>query len=138
MLYLGDERCLDILPTITQKINLVVVDLLFGQTGNKWDACIDLNKMWVELKKICKDSCVFVFFTTIKFEVRLINSKPSWFRYHVVWEKSNTIGYLSAKISPLRTHEMIYIFSSNTGTYRKDLDTGDYFRTIFSLTNEYR
>ena len=133
MLYLGD--CLDILPTITQKIDLVVVDLPYGQTANKWDVCIDLNKMWVELKKICKESCVFVFFTTTKFGVQLINSNPSWFRYDFVWEKSNSIGYLSAKISPLRIHEMIYIFSS-PDSYIKDLDTRDYFRKIHKYINK--
>ena len=134
MLYLGD--CLDILPTITQKIDLVVVDLPYGQTANKWDVCIDLNKMWVELKKICKKSCVFVFFTTTKFGVQLINSNPSWFRYDFVWEKSHTIGYLSAKISPLRTHEMIYIFSTNEGIYIKDLEMRDYFRKLHKYINK--
>jgi hypothetical protein len=46
MLYLGD--CFEILPTINKKIDLVLVDLPYGQTSNKWDICIDLKKMWIE------------------------------------------------------------------------------------------
>ena len=46
MLYLGD--CFEILPSINKKIDLVLVDLPYGQTSNKWDICIDLKKMWEE------------------------------------------------------------------------------------------
>jgi site-specific DNA-methyltransferase (adenine-specific) len=49
MLYLGD--CFEILPSINKKIDLVLVDLPYGQTDNKWDICIDLKKMWIDLKK---------------------------------------------------------------------------------------
>ena len=108
MLYLGD--CLDILPTISQKIDLVLVDLPYGQTNNGWDVCIDLKSMWGELKKICKESCVYIFFTTTKYGVALINSNPSWFRYDLIWEKSKVSGYLQSKMYQLRTHEMIYVF----------------------------
>ena len=134
MLYLGD--CLDILPTISQKIDLVVVDLPYGQTANKWDVCIDLNKMWIELKKICKKSCTYIFFSAVRFGHQLINSTPLWFRYDLIWEKSNVAGYLNAKHAPLRTHEMIYIFSTDESTYITDHDTREYFRKIRAYINK--
>ena len=110
MLYLGD--CLEIIQTIDKKIDMILVDLPYGQTNNSWDICIDLKQMWIELKKICKDNCNYVFFTTVKFGNQLINSNPEWFRYDLVWEKSIGAGYLHAKSRQLRTHEMVYIFGN--------------------------
>jgi hypothetical protein len=91
MLYLGD--CFEILPSINKKIDLVLVDLPYGQTSNKRDIWIDLKKMWAELKKICSENCNYVFTTTTKYGVQLINSNPKWFRYDLVWEKSKVAGY---------------------------------------------
>ena len=42
-------------------IDLVLVDLPYGQTSCDWDICIDLKEMWKSLKSICKDKCHFFF-----------------------------------------------------------------------------
>jgi DNA modification methylase len=103
--------CLEKMKDIQHKINMVLVDLPYGQTDCEWDNIIDLNKMWIQLKKICSKECVYVFFCTSKFGYKLIQSNETWFRYDLVWEKSRTVGFLSANKMPLRKHEMIYIFS---------------------------
>ena len=128
MLYLGD--CFEILPSINKKIDLVLVDLPYGQTGNKWDICIDLKKMWIELKKICSENCNYVFTTTTKYGIQLINSNPNWFRYDLVWEKSRLSGYLSCNGAPLRTHEMIYIFGNMDTKYLEDINIREYFKSL--------
>ena len=56
----------------------------------------------------------------------LYNSKPDWFRYDLVWEKTNGVGFLSANKQPLRSHENIYVFAKKGATYyRKDI-LGDF------------
>ena len=110
-IYNGD--CAVELCKIKKKINLVVVDLPYGQTDCKWDVEINFKKMWTNLEKICAGNCIYVFFCTTRFGYKLIQSRASWFRYDLVWEKSRTVGHLSANKSPMRKHEMIYIFSSN-------------------------
>jgi site-specific DNA-methyltransferase (adenine-specific) len=62
--------------------------------------------MWNNLKRICKNNCQYIFFTTTKYGNELINSNPKWFKYDLVWEKSHSVGYLSAKKMPLRNYEM--------------------------------
>lgn len=96
-----------------ETIQLVIVDLPYGQTECNWDTCIDLEEMWVELKRICLPNTTFVFFTTTKFGIKLIQSNPKWFRYDLVWSKSANCGYLNAKRQPMRKHEMIYVFATN-------------------------
>jgi site-specific DNA-methyltransferase (adenine-specific) len=108
-----NDDCFNAFDKIEGKsIDLVVVDLPYGQTDCKWDSCINLERVWDNLKKICKDECQYVFFTTTKFGVELILSNPSWFRYDLVWEKIRPAGFLSAKKQPLRGHEMMYVFSN--------------------------
>ena len=95
---------------------MVLVELPYGQTDCDQDIQIDLNKMWKELRRIGKDNCTYVFFTTTKYGYKLIESNPVWFRYDLVWEKHNSVGFLSANKMPLRSHEMIYIFNSPNET----------------------
>jgi len=113
-----NDNCFNILPTLKEKsVDLVLVDLPYGQTDNEWDVCIDLEKMWEQLKRIGKENTAFIFFTTTKFGIDLINSNKKWFRYDIVWEKTNSVGFLSANKMPLRNHEMIYIFYKKLPTY---------------------
>jgi len=108
-----NDDCFNVFSKIPNKsVQLVCVDLPFAQTACFWDCVIDLNKMWIELKRIGKDNCQYVFFCTTKFGNTLINSNPKWFRYDIIWEKSNSVGFLSANKMPLRKHEMIYIFNN--------------------------
>jgi len=109
-----NDDCFNVFSKIPSKsINLVCVDLPYAQTDCLWDSLIDLNKMWVELKRIGKDNCQYVFFSTTKFGYKIIESNTKWFRYDIIWEKLNSVGFLSANKQPLRIHEMIYIFHND-------------------------
>jgi DNA modification methylase len=130
MIYNGD--CLDILPTLGQ-IDMVLVDLPYGQTSYAWDTQIDLKTMWKQLRGICSQNCVYVFFCTTKFGYDLIRSNPKWFRYDLVWAKSNVVGYLNSGRMPMRSHEMVYLFRNpNTHDLNNDrnLVTREYAREI--------
>lgn len=135
-----NDDCFNIFDKIPIKsINLVLVDLPYGQTDCKWDVCIDLKKMWDNLKRICKDNCQYVFFTTTKFGYKLIESKPKWFRYDLVWEKYFSVGFLNANKQPLRAHEMIYIFSyQNVDDVERtrNLELREYSKILFEYINK--
>jgi DNA modification methylase len=94
--------------------------------------------MWIELKKICKRDCIYVFFCTTKFGYKLIQSNERWFRYDLVWEKSRKVGFLSANKMPLRKHEMVYVFKDKQGTYHPQKTEGEpYKRNRKNETNIY-
>ena len=135
-----NNNCFDMFPNIHKKsIDLVLVDLPYGQSACEWDIEIDLKLMWENLKRICKDNCQYVFFTTVKFGNKLINSNPSWFRYDLVWEKSNSVGYLCANKMPLRSHEMILIFNSqNTDDIElnRNLEMREYAKKVKEYINK--
>ena len=121
------------------KIDCVIVDLPYGQTACHWDCAIDLKKMWENLFRICRRNTIFCFFATSRFGNTLINSKPNYFKYDLVWEKINSVGFLSAKKMPLRKHEMIYIFGNSCindtkREYNKDLR--EYSKNLFEWINK--
>lgn len=115
---LYNDDCMNVLDNIEHKIDLAIFDLPYGQTDCEWDKKIDLSLLWNKLTKISKPNTCFIFFTSTKFGIELINSNPKWFRYDLVWSKPNsTAGFLNAKKMPLRSHEMIYVFYEKLPTY---------------------
>jgi site-specific DNA-methyltransferase (adenine-specific)/modification methylase len=45
--------CFDVFPYIADKsVNLILCDLPYGTTANKWDSLLDLNKLWKEYERI--------------------------------------------------------------------------------------
>lgn len=141
---LYNADCFDVLPNIKHKIDLVIVDLPYGQTQADWDVVINLEKMWKHLKEICKETCIYCFFTTTKYGIDIINSNRKWFRYDIVWEKSNSVGFLNANKQPLRGHEMIYVFYNKSGTYNPQKSIGTPYTatrknesTLYGKVNEY-
>ena len=135
-----NNDCFNIFKIIPKKsIDLVLVDLPYGPTSCDWDVKIDLKLMWDNLKTICKDNCQYVFFTTTRFGNDLINSNPKWFRYDLVWEKHNAVGFLNANKMPMRLHEMIYIFSSSNAsdiTLNNNLELRAYSKKIKEYINK--
>jgi site-specific DNA-methyltransferase (adenine-specific) len=95
--------------------------------GCSWDIPIDLEAFWVQVERLMKDDHTpIIHFCNTKFGNDLINSKPKWFRYDLVWSKSNGVGFLSANKMPLRSHENIYVFAKKGARYNRVDLIGDY------------
>jgi DNA modification methylase len=98
--------------------------------GCAWDIKIDLVKFWEQVKRLAKnDHTPVLMFCTTKFGAELIASNPDWFRYDLVWSKPNGVGFLSANKMPLRSHELIYVFSKKGAYYKRINIEGDFPNT---------
>jgi len=114
LLEIYNDDCFNIFPKIKDKsIDLFILDLPYGETSCSWDTCIDLERMWVEIKRMMKPSAVICFFCTTKFGYSLIKSNEKWFKYDLIWKKSRKVGFLSANKRQLRNHENIYVFNND-------------------------
>ena len=121
---LFNDNCFNVFPFINDKsIDLFVLDLPYANkdfgkcTACKWDNTIDLDRMWIEIKRMMKPNAVIIFFCNTKFGFSLIKSNMKWFRYDLIFKKSRKVGFLSANRAPLRQHENIYVFKDKGGTY---------------------
>ncbi len=118
--------CLEIMPQIPDKsIDLILCDLPYGTTQNKWDSIIDLDKLWKEYKRIIKDNGVIALTSQGVFTAKLIISNISWFKYKIVWIKSKATNFLNAKKQPLRKHEDICIFYKKQPQYNPEMSEGE-------------
>jgi len=131
MIELINGDCLEKLKKIENKsIDLVYLDLPYGQTVCKWDTKIDLDKLWIQLKRIGKKNTPYFFSCNTKFGIDLINSNKKWFRYDMVWIKSISSGFLNCYKMPMKKHEMIYVFYKhlplyNCKKYHKEFKKGN-------------
>ncbi len=111
--------CLEELIKIKERtVDCFICDLPYGTTICKWDHKIDLNQLWIELKRIARnDNTPFFFFCDMRLAVDIINSNRAWFRYDMVIRKSNVVGFLNSKRMPLREHELLLVFYKKLPTY---------------------
>lgn len=116
MLLQGD--CLELMKDISDKsIDLILCDLPYGTTHNKWDNVIPMEPLWEQYNRIIKDHGAIVLFSQMPFGASLIMSNPKMFRYEWIWEKNCPVGFLNAKKMPLRKHENILVFYKHLPTY---------------------
>ena len=117
--------CIEVMQKIpSQSIDMILCDLPYGTTQNKWDSIIDLNKMWAQYKRIIKPNGAIVLTAQGVFTAKLMLSNEDWFKYKIVWEKSKSTNFLNAKKQPLRKHEDICIFYKKQPTYTPQMRPG--------------
>lgn len=106
-------------------IDLVLCDLPYGTTQNKWDSVIDLTRLWREYERIVKPDGAIVLTSQGLFTAKLILSNEDLFRYKIVWEKSKPTNFLNVKRQPLRKHEDICVFYKRQPVYNPQIQPGE-------------
>ena len=117
--------CLELMKQVPDKsIDLILCDLPYGTTQNKWDTIIPFDKLWAQYNRIIKDNSAILLFSQMPFGANLIMSNPKMFRYEWIWEKDNSTGFLNAKKMPLKKHENILVFYKHLPTYNPQMREG--------------
>jgi len=117
--------CLEVMKGVPdQSIDMILCDLPYGTTQNKWDSLIDLDKLWEQYERIIKDTGVIALTAQGVFTAKLIMSNEKRFKYKIVWIKSKSTNFLNAKKQPLRKHEDICIFYKNQPIYNPQMSCG--------------
>ena len=118
--------CLEVMQSIPDKsVDMILCDLPYGTTQNKWDSVIDLQKLWTEYERIIKDDGAIVLTSQGVFTAKLILSNEKLFKYKITWIKSKSTNFLNAKKQPLRKHEDICIFYKKQPAYNPQMTDGE-------------
>lgn len=108
-IHLGD--CLEIMPLIPDhSIDLILCDLPYGTTQNKWDSIIPLDKLWIEYRRLLAPLGTIVLTAAQPFTSAVVMSNPKMFKYEWIWKKTDSTNFLNAKHQPLRIHESVLVF----------------------------
>ena len=114
--------CLTGMMLIPDKsVDLILCDLPYGTTRNKWDMVIPFADLWKQYERIIKDNGAIVLFSDGLFTVQLIQSNTKLWRYNLVWDKGRGCDFLNANIKPLKCHEDIAVFYKRKPTYNKQV-----------------
>ena len=126
-----NEDCLEGMKRIDDKsIDMILCDLPYGMTYNKWDTAIPLEELWKQYERIVKDNGAIVLTASQPFASELISSNRKLFRYEWIWEKENATGFLNAKKNPLRIHENILVFYKKLPIYNPQMRKGKPYTAV--------
>ncbi len=118
--------CLEIMKDFPDNsIDMILCDLPYGTTQNKWDSIIPLEKLWKQYERIIKDNGAIVLTSQGLFTAKLILSNEKLFKYKIVWVKSKPTNFLNARKQPLRKHEDICIFYKKQPVYNPQMTIGE-------------
>ena len=108
--------CLELMRLIPDcSVDMVLCDLPYGTTQNKWDAVIPFASLWTEYRRICKGAIVLT--SSQPFTSIMVASNLADFKYAWVWEKSAATGHLNAKRMPMKLHEDVNVFCKGSAPY---------------------
>jgi site-specific DNA-methyltransferase (adenine-specific)/modification methylase len=105
-------------------VHLILCDLPYGTTQNKWDSVIPLDELWYQYRRVLVPGGVVALTGQGSFTARLILSNESWYKYKMVWVKSKATNFLNARHQPLRKHEDIVVFYGSRRVYNPLMQPG--------------
>jgi site-specific DNA-methyltransferase (adenine-specific) len=124
MIDLRKGDCLELMKDLpNESIDMILADLPYGTTQNKWDVIIPLDKLWEQYERIIKENGMICLTSAEPFTSTLITSNKKMFKYDLIWDKKLSSGFLNAKRMPLRRHEQILCFYKKLPTYNPEMVT---------------
>lgn len=119
-LYLGD--CREIMPSLaSESIDLVLADLPYGTTENKWDTVFDLEALWAEYLRLTKPISAVVLTASQPFTAQLVVSHMRLFKHEWIWLKNAGSNFANTVREPMKEHESVLVFSKGKWTYNRQM-----------------
>lgn len=120
-----NEDCFDAMREIPDGvIDMILCDLPYGTTQNKWDSVLPLDKLWAEYWRVCKSNAAIVLTAQPPFDKSLGVSQIDYLKYEWIWEKTAASGHLNAKKQPMKAHENILVFYKEQCLYNPQFEEG--------------
>ena len=118
-LWQGD--CLELMKHIPDGgVDMILCDLPYGTTKNKWDSIINLDELWLSYERVIKKNGAIVLFGQTPFDKVLGASNLKLLKYEWVWRKNRATGRLNCNFAPMKDHENILVFSKSSASFVKD------------------
>lgn len=120
---LGD--CIKLMANVpSHSVDMILCDLPYGTTQNKWDSVISLPAPWEQYVRITKPNAAIVLTAQPPFDKVLACSNMRMFRYEWIWHKTMATGQLNANKMPLKAHENVLVFYQRLPVYNPQKTQG--------------
>ena len=115
---LMNADCLQAMCVIPDgSVDLILCDLPYGTTQNKWDSVIPFEPLWREYWRVIKPNGAVVLTAQPPFDKVLGCSQLEFLKYEWIWQKTKATGHLNSKLQPLKEHENVLVFYRQQPTY---------------------
>jgi site-specific DNA-methyltransferase (adenine-specific) len=99
-------------------VDMILADLPYGIVNwtnpYAWDTAMDMKRLFAEYLRIVKPKSAIVLFGTEPYSSFQRTVRPELFKYDIVWLKNKVSSPYLAKVKPLRSLELISVFSEGT------------------------
>lgn len=112
------ERMLEIPDGI---VDMILCDLPYGITANKWDSVIPFDQLWKQYLRVLKPTGAIVLTASQPFTSALVLSQPKLFKHEWIWIKNRGSNFANTVREPFKEHESVLVFSRGKWTYNKQL-----------------
>jgi site-specific DNA-methyltransferase (adenine-specific) len=120
---MGD--CLERMGEIPEgSVDMILCDLPYGTTQNKWDAVIPVKPLWSEYWRVAKPGAAVVLTAAQPFTSVLVMSQVEQFRQELVWCKNVASDFLNAKRRHMAKHESVLLFCKAAPPYHPQASPG--------------
>jgi site-specific DNA-methyltransferase (adenine-specific) len=114
--------CLEIMKTFPDfSIDMILTDLPYGVTNNKWDSVIPFEPMWESFWRVLKPTGIIALTSSQPFTSALIMSQVKYFKHEWIWIKNRGSNFANTVREPMKEHESVLIFSKGKWTYNKQM-----------------
>lgn len=135
VLYHGD--CLEIMPQLETKFDMILADPPYGTTECKWDNVIPFESMWQNIKAVRNNNTPIVLFGSEPFSSLLRCSNLKEYKYDWIFAKTMFSNFLNLKYEPKRDFENISIFYIKRPTFNPQLEHGKkYHKNCFKTSSQ--
>ena len=129
-----NEDCLEGMKRIPDgSVDMILCDLPYGTTRNKWDTVIPLEPLWEQYNRVIKERGAILLTAQTPFDKVLGVSNLENLKYEWIWDKKLATGHLNAKRMPLKRHENILVFYKKTPVYNPQFTKGEPYDKGFAL-----
>lgn len=143
--WLGD--CLELMKEIPDgSIDMILCDLPYGTTSNKWDSILPLDVLWKEYERVSKSNAAVLLTASQPFTSTLIVSNLKMFKHEWIWIKNRGSNFANTVREPMKEHESVIMFSKGKWVYNRQMqertgggaDRVKYNVTFESKSDNYR
>lgn len=122
-IWLMQGDCLERMKDIPDgSVDMILCDLPYGTTRNKWDSVLPLDQLWSEYRRISRGAIVLT--AAQPFSSALVSSNLAMFSQALVWKKNIASNFLNANRQHLMRHEDVLVFSNGQPTFNKQMTAG--------------
>lgn len=119
--YHGD--CFEVMRSLPDGcVDMILCDLPYGTTQNKWDSVLPLEPLWAEYWRLCRGAVVLTAQTPFD-KVLGVSDLPD-LKYEWIWQKTAASGHLNAKKQPMKAHENVLVFYKLPPVYNPQMTEG--------------